>query len=275
MEKKLPLPVVHGEGLWARPWRWAKTAFFLVSMLASLLLVCAPPLLIVLLDLLLPPALLSNFLRADAHQHAASAHTLLDQARGFHFRSSLVDLPAVSAARSLLILCAYTACGGGAAYLWVAAACSVGSLFYVLAKAVAVFGVPAHGAAGLELHGKGQLLAVEAMFLMSLALAAAHLAMAYRASSREKRRLHVVYRIDIEAVSPLTPSMPLCPYQFSIALTTVGMINFSVAVSVTHAKQTQNQFRIILLVAKIQINSSFSIQEFKILLHNPGTSLGV
>uniref|UniRef100_A0A453J5T1 Uncharacterized protein n=1 Tax=Aegilops tauschii subsp. strangulata TaxID=200361 RepID=A0A453J5T1_AEGTS len=96
---------------------------------------------------------------------------------------------------------AYTACGGGAAYLWVAAACSVGSLFYVLAKAVAVFGVPAHGAAGLELHGKGQLLAVEAMFLMSLALAAAHLAMAYRASSREKRRLHVVYRIDIEAVT--------------------------------------------------------------------------
>jgi hypothetical protein len=37
---------------------------------------------------------------------------------------------------------------------------------------------------------------------MSLALAAAHLAMAYRASSRERRRLHVVYRIDIEAVSP-------------------------------------------------------------------------
>ncbi|VAI25108.1 hypothetical protein VPH35_086922 [Triticum aestivum] len=205
MEKKLPLPLplAHGEGLWARPWRWAKTAFFLVSMLASLLLVCAPPLLVVLLDLLLPPALLSNFLRAS------SAHTLLDQARGFHFRSSLVDLPAVSAARSLLILCAYTACGGGAAYLWVAAACSVGSLFYVLAKAVAVFGVPADGAAGLELHGKGQLLAVEAMFLMSLALAAAHLAMAYRASSREKRRLHVVYRIDIEAVSPLTPSMPI------------------------------------------------------------------
>ncbi|VAI10742.1 unnamed protein product [Triticum turgidum subsp. durum] len=210
MEKKVPLPLAHahahGEGLWARPWRWAKTAFFLVSMLASLLLVCAPPLLIVLLDLLLPPALLSNFLRAS------SAHTLLDQARGFHFRSSLVDLPAVSAARSLLILCAYTACGGGAAYLWVAAACSVGSLFYVLAKAVAVFGVAADGAAGLELHGKGQLLAVEAMFLMSLALAAAHLAMAYRASSREKRRLHVVYRIDIEAVSPLSPAPhPLHP----------------------------------------------------------------
>ena len=74
------------------------------------------------------------------------------------------------------------ACGGGAAYLWVAAACSVGSLLYVLAKAVAVFG----GGAGIQLQGKGQLATVEAMFLISLAL----IAMAYRASSREKRRLH-------------------------------------------------------------------------------------
>jgi hypothetical protein len=110
MEKKLLLlplsPLVHGgEGLWARPWRWAKTAFFLVSMLASLLLVCAPPLLIVLLDLLLPPALLSNYLRDAAAASSTHHYTLLDQARGFHFRSSLVDLPAVSAARSLLILC--------------------------------------------------------------------------------------------------------------------------------------------------------------------------
>ncbi|XP_062216958.1 uncharacterized protein LOC133917034 [Phragmites australis] len=195
MEKKLPL--VHNERLWARPWRWAKTAFFLVAMLASLLLVCAPPLLVVLLDLLLPPALLSNFLRAQAQAHspasASFAASLLDQARAFRFGSSLVDLPAVSAARSFLILGAYTACGGGAAYMWVAVACSVTSLCYVLAKAVAVFG------AGLELQGKDQLVAVEAMFLMSLALAAAHLAMAYRASCRERRRL-LVYRIDVEAV---------------------------------------------------------------------------
>jgi len=39
---------------------------------------------------------------------------------------------------------------------------------------------------------------------MSLALAAAHLAMAYRASCRERRRL-LVYRIDVEAVSALLP----------------------------------------------------------------------
>ncbi|XP_044966484.1 profilin-1-like [Hordeum vulgare subsp. vulgare] len=40
------------------------------------------------------------------------------------------------------------------------------------------------------------------MFLMSLVLAAVHLAMVYRASSREKHRLHVIYRIDIEAFKP-------------------------------------------------------------------------
>ncbi|XP_066360652.1 uncharacterized protein [Miscanthus floridulus] len=202
MEKtKLPLLLVHSERLW----RWAKTAFFIVAMLASLLLVCAPPLLVVLLDLLLPPALLSNFLRAQAHAPPVSsssagvsfAAALAGQARAFHFGSSLVDLPAVSAARSLLILCAYTAGGGGgAAYRWVAVACSAASLCYVLAKAVAVFGV---AGAGLEWQGKGQLVAVEAMFLMSLALAVAHLAMAYRASCRERRRL-LVYRIDVEAV---------------------------------------------------------------------------
>ena len=139
MEKtKLPPLLVHSERLW----RWAKTAFFIVAMLASLLLVCAPPLLVVLLDLLLPPALLSNFLRAQAHAPPAAsssapavsfAAALAGQARAFRFGSSLVDLPAVSAARSLLILCAYTAGGGGgAAYRWVAVACSAASLCYVL-----------------------------------------------------------------------------------------------------------------------------------------------
>ncbi|KAE8798306.1 Profilin-1 [Hordeum vulgare] len=87
----------------------------------------------------------------------------------------------------------------------VAATCRVGSLFYFLAKAVAVFGIAAAGAVRLDLHGKGQALVVEAMFLMSLELAAAHLAMAYRASSREKRRLNVVYKIDVEAMLQFKP----------------------------------------------------------------------
>ena len=114
-EKKLlllPVAVAHkhaggGERAWARPWRWAKTAFFLAAMLASLLLVCAPPLLVVLLDLALPPALLAAALRAGGGGYASFASAVAAQARAFDFRSSLVDLPAVSAARALLILCEY------------------------------------------------------------------------------------------------------------------------------------------------------------------------
>ncbi|XP_062206120.1 uncharacterized protein LOC133907999 [Phragmites australis] len=202
MEKKL-LPLAHkhvhgGERLWARPWRWAKTAFFLAAMLASLLLVCAPPLLVVLLDLALPPALLSATLRAgDGYSSFASA--VLAQARAFDFRSSLVDLPAVSAARALLVLCAYLVCGGGAPYLWVVVACTAGSVSYALAKSAAV--LPRR--AVLQEAGNARAVAVaagpEAMLLLSLALAAAHLAAAYRTSCRERRRM-LVYRIDVEAV---------------------------------------------------------------------------
>ncbi|CAL4932000.1 unnamed protein product [Urochloa decumbens] len=203
MEKKLLLPMTAaahkhahgGDRVWARPWRWAKTAFFLAAMLASLLLVCAPPLLVVLLDLALPPALLSASLRAAAGDTSASApfaSAALAQARDFDFRSSLVDLPAVSAARALLILCAYVVCGGGGAYLWVVAACAAGSVSYVLAKAAAVL---PRRVALVQVGGAAA--GPEAMILLSLALAAAHIAAAYRTSCRERRRM-LVYRIDVE-----------------------------------------------------------------------------
>jgi hypothetical protein len=219
MEKKLPLALAlvqkhgaSGEPAWARPWRWAKTAFFLVAMLASLLLVCAPPLLVVLLDLALPPALLSSHLRAatdPAYQSFQFLPAALDQARAFDFRSSLVDLPAVSAARAMLILCAYALCGGGGAYLWVVVASVAASASYVLAKAAAMRVAPqgVNGAAGPE-----------PMLLLSLSLAAAHLAVAYRTSCRERRRL-LVYRIDVEAVSTRSLSLHflLCKSQSSLA----------------------------------------------------------
>ncbi|KAK3153169.1 hypothetical protein QOZ80_2BG0168730 [Eleusine coracana subsp. coracana] len=191
MEKQL-LPLVHkhahggGERMWERPWRWAKTAFFVAAMLASLLLVCAPPLLVVILDLALPPALFSATLRAGGSSSFAAAAAA--QARAFDFRSSLVDLPALSAARALIILCAYALYGGGEAYFWVVVACSTGSLSYALAKAAAM--LPRHAVT---------VAVPEAMIGLSLTLAVAHLAVAYRTSCRERRR-QLVYRIDVEAV---------------------------------------------------------------------------
>lgn len=202
-----------GERVWARPWRWAKTAFFVVAMITSLLLVCAPPVLVVILDLALPPALLSARLRGGGGGDDASfVAAVVAQARAFDFRSSLVDLLAVSAARALLILGAYMACGGGgAAYLWVVATSAAGSVSYVLAKAAAAV-LPRRGVAPAP-EGKGP----EPMLLLSVALAAAHLAVAYRTSCRERRRL-LVYRIDVEAVSTLPLSLCFKSEIFSITI---------------------------------------------------------
>ncbi|RRT54167.1 hypothetical protein B296_00037710 [Ensete ventricosum] len=88
---------------WCRPWRWAKTLFFLFAMLASLLLLVAPPLLTAVIDLLLPLAAVLS----AASNSPLSASPLSAQLKSFDFQTSLVDLPLVSAARCLLILCAY------------------------------------------------------------------------------------------------------------------------------------------------------------------------
>ncbi|KAJ3689653.1 hypothetical protein LUZ61_018817 [Rhynchospora tenuis] len=192
MEKKL-----FKERLWARPWRWIKTVFFLISMLASLLLVCAPPLLIILLDLLLPPTLASTSFRNNSN--------LSTQITNFNFRASVIDLPLISIARSLLILCVYAICDGRGAYLGVTTLCSLASAGYVFAKGVAMFGFAGASSGAADLwwrlnsDRRDEMAAVEALFLTSLSLALAHIVVAYRTSCRERRKL-MVYRIDIEAV---------------------------------------------------------------------------
>lgn len=85
------------------------TSFFIVAILALLLLVSALPLLVMLLDL--PLALLSMFLHAQVHSPQASAiyftvvltTTLLGE--GVLLFSLLIYLPIVSMAHSLLTQC--------------------------------------------------------------------------------------------------------------------------------------------------------------------------
>lgn len=208
--------------LLTRPWRWAKTLFFLLAMVASLLVVCAPPLLIVVLDLLVPTSLVST-----SSDPAFSAAPLAAQLRDFNFRTSLVDVPILSAARSLLILCknessswkivsldeigihwyhlfagVYVICGGRGLYLGVAMLCGFGSMGYVIVKGIRMFG------AAVSVTGGGRQVrvewmdgaAMEGLFLSSVALAMAHIVVAYRTVCRERRK-SLVYRIDVEAVS--------------------------------------------------------------------------
>ncbi|XP_018686983.2 uncharacterized protein LOC135648439 isoform X1 [Musa acuminata AAA Group] len=184
---------------WTRPWRWAKTLFFVAAMLASLLLVCAPPVFVVVLDLLLPPTLLSVSNRGSP---PLSLWALPGQLKTFDFRSSLIDLPMVSALRSFLILFAFLACDGGRGlYVGITAFCSSASTAYVLIKAFTIYWVapPQQEPRWILALAGRESPAIEALFLTSLALAIAHIAVAYRTSCRERRKL-LVYRIDVEAV---------------------------------------------------------------------------
>ncbi|PKA60419.1 hypothetical protein AXF42_Ash008479 [Apostasia shenzhenica] len=186
------------EKLWSRAWRGAKTVFFLASMLASLLLVCAPPLLVVLLDLFVPSALLGA-----VNGPGFISPSFASQLRAFRFRDSLVDLPVVSIARSLLILCFYLVYNGRGPYLGVTTVCAAASAGYVSLKVISMFGeAPRLGQRHLLSFTEKEGCAVEGLFLSSLALAIGHVVAAYRTSCRERRKL-LVYKIDVEAMSAL------------------------------------------------------------------------
>ena len=78
-------------------------------------------------------------------------------------------------------------------YLGITTMCSLLSLMFVSLKASVVFAGKVRG---------GSVRATEiALFICSLALAVGHIVVAYRTSCRERRKL-LVYKIDIEAVSP-------------------------------------------------------------------------
>ncbi|CAL9069607.1 unnamed protein product [Musa banksii] len=183
---------------WSRPWRWAKILFFLLATLATLLLLLAPPLLAAVIDLLLP---LAAVLSADSNS-PISASVLSAQLKSFDFQTSLVYLPLVSAGRCLLI-CAYVVCDGRRGlYLGFTTLCSLLSIAYLLLKAVNMCMAASSPPWRPRLAADGKdMVAIEALFLSSFALAVAHVVVAaYRGSWRERRKL-LVFRIDVEAES--------------------------------------------------------------------------
>ena len=87
-------------------------------------------------------------------------------------------------------------------YLGITTMCSVSSLIYVSFKAPRVFRVS-------SMDRGEHVIAMEiSLFICSLLLSIGHIAVAYRTSCRERRKL-LVYKIDIEAVSLHLPSLSL------------------------------------------------------------------
>ncbi|XP_059666428.1 uncharacterized protein LOC132312181 [Cornus florida] len=182
--------------------RLVKTIFFLITMLISLLLFSAPVLLVIA-DALLPSALLSASLSPPTPS-LSLAQTLSSHLTNYDFRYSLIDIPLISIIRSAIILCVYSFCDGPrlsrGPYLGITTMCSVSSLAFVSLKASYVFG-------GGRRSG-GHVGAMEvSLFVCSLALAIAHIVVAYRTSCRERRKL-LLFKIDIEAVSACKKGFP-------------------------------------------------------------------
>ncbi|XP_059302385.1 uncharacterized protein LOC132054381 [Lycium ferocissimum] len=179
-----------------RVMRLFKTLFFLITMLISLLFFSAQ-ILLVIADTLLPSALLSASL---------SFQNISSHLSNYDFRYSLIDIPLISIIRSAVILCVYSLCDGRrlsrGPYLEVATICSVCSLVFVSLKACYVFGDSWNSMNYMEIS----------LFFCSWTLAVAHVVVAYRISCRERRKLLLVYNIDIEAVSACkTGSFPRYP----------------------------------------------------------------
>ncbi|KAL6006772.1 hypothetical protein ACLOJK_032267 [Asimina triloba] len=181
-------------------WRVLKTLFFLISMIASFLLFSAPVLLVIT-DALIPSALFSALLSP------LSLQSLSSHIRNYDFRASIVDIPVISIARSIVIICVYCLCDGPGLsrgpYLAVTTLCSLLSIGFVSLK-TCVLGAKMDGGrlAMMRLQegdlSVNELWAMEAMLLCSLILAVGHVVVAYRISCRERRKL-LVFKIDLEA----------------------------------------------------------------------------
>lgn len=180
--------------------RGFRTALFMVTMVASLLVLSAP-LLVALGDVSVSLALASTF--ACVRCHGFRGH--LD---GYSFRSSLMDIPLVSVVRSLIITCVYSLCDSPAIssgpFLGTALLCSLASVIILSVKAcvfspISEIETDASPSSVRErLHLKISC-GMPILFLSSLVFALGHTVVAYRTSCRARRKL-LIHRADPEAV---------------------------------------------------------------------------
>ncbi|KAL8138807.1 hypothetical protein V2J09_004808 [Rumex salicifolius] len=190
-----------GGGGWCeRLKRAARTAFFMVAMIASLL-VQYFPLLVAVGDVLVPCILISNFT-------CIKCYGFREHLSRYSFKSSLVDIPVVSIVRSLIITFVYTICDGPALshgpYLGSVTICSISSIILLSIKAC-VFSVhsqleaeASYTISGRRLHMKKSW-GMPVLFLPSVVFALGHMVIAYRTSSRARRKL-LFHRVDSDVM---------------------------------------------------------------------------
>ncbi|XP_068648752.1 uncharacterized protein [Aristolochia californica] len=189
-----------GKGNMERIRRAFRTILFMLTMVFSLIMLSAP-VLVAVGDVLVPCVLVSSFT-------CVRCRSFKGHLARYSFRSSLMDIPAVSIVRSLVITCVYSLCDGPGLshgpYLGTTTLCSVVSILILSVKAclfTAHSEIEAEGSSSLarqKLHLKKSW-GMPVLFLSSLVFALGHVVVAYRTSCRARRKL-LFHRVDPEAV---------------------------------------------------------------------------
>ncbi|KAI3716291.1 hypothetical protein L6452_23525 [Arctium lappa] len=187
-------------GLFEKIWRFVRTVYFMVVMVASLLLLSLP-VLVAIGDVLVPCVLISSFT-------CVRCYSFKEHLNRYSFRSSLTDIPVVSVVRSLVITCAYIICDGPllshGQYLGTVTFCSAISILLLSIK-VCIFTVNSQLEAEASSSPSRQRLHLKkswgmpVLFLSSVVFALGHIVIAYRASCRARRKF-MLHRIDPESV---------------------------------------------------------------------------
>ncbi|PSS17888.1 Epoxide hydrolase-like protein [Actinidia chinensis var. chinensis] len=189
-----------GKGWFEKVRRCVRTIYFMVAMVASLLVLSAP-LLVAIVDVLVPCVLISSFT-------CVRCHSFKDHLHKYSFKSSLTDIPLVSVIRSLIITCVYSMCDGPALshgpYLGTVMLCSFSSILILSVKACVfsfnsqIEAEASHSLSRQKLHLKKSW-GMPVLFLSSVVFALGHTVVAYRTSCRARRKL-LFHRGDPEAV---------------------------------------------------------------------------
>ncbi|KAK1436830.1 hypothetical protein QVD17_02614 [Tagetes erecta] len=164
--------------------RFVRMLHFLIVMVASLLILWLP-ILVAIGDILVPCFLISSFI-------CVRCYSFKEHLRRYDFRSSLTDVPVVSAIRSLIITFAYMIYDGQ--YLGTVTVCSIFSILVLSVKAC-VFTVNSQFEAENSYSLSKQRLRLKiswgmnVLFLSSVVFALGHTVIAYRTSCRARRKL--------------------------------------------------------------------------------------
>ncbi|XP_047333262.1 uncharacterized protein LOC124936780 [Impatiens glandulifera] len=192
------------KGLLEKMRRFIWTIYFMLAMLASLL-VASSSLLVAILDILVPCFLTSSFT-------CICCYSFKDHLHRYAFTTSFTDIPLLSLIRSLIITCVYSLYDGPALshgpYLGIVTLCSFISILLLSVKAC-FFSLnsqlepdhPSYSLATQNLHFKKSW-GMPILFLSSVVFALGHIVIAYRISCKAQRKFFFHRSLDTGDVLP-------------------------------------------------------------------------